>query len=157
MAQENDRIVFRWHFLIIYLLIAAVISYALVDFKTDRGGQSEPTASETHGKVIVTTESDSGFDVDDDSESEFTPPGTIQEFESLDEESAADKEDPNTSRENEPSGTTAAKTTTPKTTAPRTTTAPVSTTAKDPETTTATSTEAEKTTEAPSEVSTTDL
>ncbi len=80
MAQENGKLVFRWHFLIIYLLIAGIISYQLVEFKIER---DTPEAARTtaYEKVKVTKESDYDIDVQDDSgdESDFVEPGTIME------------------------------------------------------------------------------
>lgn len=86
MAKENEKLVFRWHFLIIYLLIAAIISYALVNYKTDRDAPPTISTTDTHDEVKVTEEADSEFDVDDDSETEYVEPGTIQEYVSEEDE-----------------------------------------------------------------------
>ncbi len=142
MAQENGKIVFRWHFLIIYLLIAAVISYELVDYKMDRDAPTTTAEPTAHDEIKVTKESDSGFDVDDDSQIEYVEPGTIQEYtsekETTTDESTTEKESETKKKETTKKETTTKKKTT--TTKKEDTTKATTTTTKATTTTTKTTT-----------------
>lgn len=150
MTQDNEsgKLVFRWHFLVIYLLIAAVISYQLVDYKLDRDAPSTTTPKTTHEPVKVTQSDDSDFDVDDGGAVDVFEPGTIGEQVTKEESTT---EEGNTSKTTDEESTKKKPNTTKKDSS-KTTTEKSSTTEKD---TTKTTETTEKTTKPTTETTTT--
>lgn len=72
---SKDGIGFRWQYLVIYLLIASVISYKLVDFKVQR---DTPT-TEPSVKVTTTDAGKKGSKWTTSADGAYAVPGTIGE------------------------------------------------------------------------------
>ena len=78
---ENGTIKFRWQYLVVYILIASLISYLLIDFKIQR---EKPKVNEkpSRQEVVVTKgDFDVGFDVDDEDVEESLPEDLTSETE----------------------------------------------------------------------------
>lgn len=81
VGKEIEKMpAFRWQYLIVYLLIAAFISYGLIDFKL----RSEAPTSSTEKRITINVTSDDGsFEVDKqngDYVEQIEEPGTIGEI-----------------------------------------------------------------------------
>ena len=133
MKMEDGKIVFRWQFLVIYILVAALISYTLIDYKIKKESPSEKVSMSTKNQVKVT--SDEGFgtidDIDVDDDSELEPMETLSEAPSVDESSTIEP----TTLVDESTATTSKPTNPIKPSKPTEPTKPSSTTTTKPETT----------------------
>ena len=152
LNKEKSGIGFRWQYLVIYLLIASVISYVLVDFKVQRDAPS----TEPVGKVTVTEAGKKGSKWTTSVDGEYAVPGTIGEY-------GVPEETDTTDESSVPEESTDVTTDTPITTRPVATTKkpiitvrPTRPTTTEPTSSTTGSTSATETTTVPSSETTTE-